>query len=369
MTTATTARTIGILGRGQLARMLEEAGRPLGQVFEFIDEASTQFHGGIDVVTFESESWSTRDVEHAAAGAPVFPPTRALEIGQDRRLEKEMFDRLGFATAPWVLVNGAEALADAVERIGVPAVLKTRRGGYDGRGQWTLRTLADIERAGRELGERTAILEAFVPFRRELSIIAARGADGAVVFYPLAQNHHERGCLRLTLAPAHVDENVLRDAQRMVFTLLEELDYVGVLALEMFEVATPDGHAALCANEIAPRVHNSGHWTIEGAETSQFENHLRAISGLPLGGTRAFGPCAMVNLLGTLPPARDVLAVPGAHWHDYGKSPAPGRKLGHVTLRADDDAELGRRLQELCARIGLDLPQAATRWMHSNSCG
>lgn len=369
MSTARAARRIGILGRGQLAQMLAEAGEPLGQVFEFVGEAGARFQTGVDVVTFESECWSLRDVEHAAAGIPVCPAPRTLEIGQDRRLEKSLFDRLGFATARWVPVEGRDQLAGAVEGCGLPAVLKLRRGGYDGRGQWLIHTRADVARVADELGGRAAILESFVSFQRELSIVAARGADGSVVSYPLAQNFHEHGCLRLTLAPARIDERVLHDARTMARTLLEELDYVGVLALEMFEVANPGGRTVLYANEIAPRVHNSGHWTIEGAATSQFENHLRAISGLPLGDTSARGPCAMVNLLGTLPPARDVQCVGGAHFHDYGKSPSPGRKLGHVTVCAADDVELRQRLSELCERIGVELPAAATRWMHSNSFG
>ncbi|MDZ4771872.1 MAG: 5-(carboxyamino)imidazole ribonucleotide synthase [Planctomycetota bacterium] len=364
-----TATRIGILGRGQLARMLERAGQPLGQHFEFVDDPSARFMSGVEVVTFESENWSVRDVERAAAGVPVFPSTRALSIGQDRQYEKELFDRLGIATAEWSWISRGFELPDAVERVGVPSIVKTRRGGYDGRGQWTLRTLADIGRVAVELGERSAIVEQLVPFRRELSIVAARGADGAIVYYPLVENHHERGCLRITLAPARVDERIQSSARTMIRALLVELDYVGVLALELFEVAARDGTSTLCANEIAPRVHNSGHWTIEGSKTSQFENHLRAISGLPLGDTETLGPSAMLNLLSHLPELRAVLSVPGAHPHVYDKEPAPGRKLGHVTLRADTESELARRLDELSLRIDISLPEAVTSWIRSTSSG
>ncbi|NOT32187.1 MAG: ATP-grasp domain-containing protein, partial [Planctomycetes bacterium] len=205
-------------------------------------------------------------------------------------------------------------------------------------------------------------LEAWVPFERELSILAVRAADGARAFYPLTENHHQQGCLRLSLAPARASGELSLHAEAMVTALLDELEYVGVLALELFE---HDGR--LLANELAPRVHNSGHWTIEGAETSQFENHLRAITGLPLGSTRALGTCAMLNLLGSVPPAERVLAVPGAHLHVYGKQPAPGRKLGHVTVRARNEAELRQRLQQLAERLEFVLPDAVNRWMHSSS--
>jgi len=361
-TLALPARRIGVLGAGQLGRMLELAGRPLGQRVELL--ATPEAPGEApDVLTFESESLAPEALALAARGAPIHPPLRALVLGQDRVHEKELFARLGIETAAWAPLAGGQDLPAAVVRIGLPALLKTRRGGYDGRGQWPIRSTEDVARAARELGARPAVLERFVPFTRELSILAVRAADGERACYPLVENHHVDGILRLSLAPARVAPRLQCEAEAMAQALLTELEYVGVLALELFE-----HRGRLLANELAPRVHNSGHWTIEGAETSQFENHLRAIAGLPLGSTRALGPCAMVNLIGSLPPARAVLAVPGAHLHDYGKEPRPGRKLGHVTLRAASEPELAARLAELAGRIDLALPEAVRRWMHSSSC-
>lgn len=356
---------IGVVGTGQLGRMLDLAARPLGQRVDLLQAR----HGSeppaepFDVVTFESESLAVETLERAAAGAPVLPPTKALATGQDRLQEKRLFARLGFESAAWTPVENGQALAEAVAWLGLPCLLKTRRGGYDGRGQWRLRSTRDVELAALELGSRAAILERIVPFERELSILAVAGADGERAFYPLVENHHQGGILRVSLAPARAEPELVARAEAMAQALLTELAYVGVLALELFEFG-----GRLLANELAPRVHNSGHWTIEGAETSQFENHLRAITALPLGNTRALGHCAMVNLIGSLPATRSVLAVPGAHLHLYGKAPAPGRKLGHVTLRAESQRELAGRLQALAARIDLPLPEAVGRWMHSSSC-
>ena len=265
-------------------------------------------------------------------------------------------------------------LEGALAAIGLPAVLKTRRLGYDGKGQRVLRGAADVEAAWAALGGTPLILEGFVAFERELSILAARGRDGRVACYPLVENHHSDGILRLSLAPAPGCSPTLQAAaERIAADALEALDYVGVLAIELFELPdrrppTTDGGSAssernlegenrqnasgsfvvrrssLVVNEMAPRVHNSGHWTIEGAETSQFENHLRALLGLPLGSAAPRGCSAMVNLVGALPEPAEVLAVPGAHLHLYGKPPRPGRKVGHVTVRADDRATLEERL-------------------------
>ncbi len=375
---------VGVFGGGQLARMLALAGQPMGQRFRFLERASPdgralsgdtwalepgdgegleRFAEGLSVLTFENESWDPHVLERAARKAPVHPSPRALALSQDRLLQKQMFARLGLDSAPFVRVDAPADLAAAAGRLGLPAILKTRRGGYDGRGQWLLRAAEDVASAQRELGARTAILEALVPFERELSVLAVRAPDGTRAFYPLVENHHERGCLRLSLAPAaRVGDGFQATAEAMAGKLLDELEYVGVLALELFE-----REGRLLANELAPRVHNSGHWTIEGAETSQFENHLRAIAGLPLGSTRALGTCAMLNLLGSLPPAERVLAVPGAHLHVYGKQPAPGRKLGHVTLRARDEAELTVRLRQLATGLCVTLPAPVEAWMHSSS--
>jgi 5-(carboxyamino)imidazole ribonucleotide synthase len=224
------------------------------------------------------------------------------------------------------VVDSRATLELAVRAVGLPGVLKTRRLGYDGKGQFVLRKPADLDAAWSALGGSPLLYENLVPFDREVSVIAVRGLQGDVAFYPLNLNVHREGILRLTRAPFG-SPALTRQAQRAARRLLEHFDYVGVLTIEFFVT-----RGKLIANEMAPRVHNSGHWTIEGAETSQFENHLRAIAGLPLGSTRARGHSAMINLIGELPPREAILREPGLHWHDYGKSARPGRKLGHITL-------------------------------------
>jgi 5-(carboxyamino)imidazole ribonucleotide synthase len=304
--------------------MLGLAGLPLGLEFRFLDpspdapahevgellvgayddvEALGRLAAGAAVVTYEFENVP---VDAARAVAPL-PPPLALELGQDRLVEKQLFARLGIPTARF------GSLAES----GLPALVKSRRLGYDGKGQ---RRVALEE----ELGEHE-VAEEIVPFDRELSIIAVRGRDGEARFWPLAENVHRDGILRSSRSPALAAPQA--EAEELVGRLLEELDYVGVLALELFEV---DGR--LLANEFAPRVHNTGHWTIDGAVTSQFENHLRAILGLPLGSTEALGPAVMLNLIGGAPASEKLLELPGAHLHLYGKAPRPGRKIGHVTL-------------------------------------
>ena len=212
--------------------------------------------------------------------------------------------------------------------------------GYDGKGQWLLRTAEDVERVRPELPDVPMILEKFVPFTRELSILGVRGRGGEIAFYPLIENHHRGGILRLSLAPApNLTASLQQEAEHAAQKVLEALDYVGALCIEFFEVG-----GRLLANEMAPRVHNSGHWTIEGAVTSQFENHLRAILGMPLGSTAAVGVSAMINLIGEIPESAEVLNVSNAHLHLYGKEPRAGRKLGHVTVRADHPEKLQQRL-------------------------
>jgi 5-(carboxyamino)imidazole ribonucleotide synthase len=360
--TAVGAR-IGVLGAGQLGRMLGLAGRALGFeltfldpnpespaaalgeliVADYADSAALGRLAAADVVTFEFENVPVAAVKALEERGKVSPSSRALEVAQDRLHEKTCFRKLGIGTPPFEAVSSWPELASALARLGLPAVLKTRRFGYDGKGQAVLRSESDARAAFERLGDAPLILEGFVNFERELSVVAVRGRAGEVACYPLVQNHHVSGILRKTLAPApRVTEALQRAANQHVEKLLAELDYVGVLALELFEV---DGQ--LLANEIAPRVHNTGHWTIEGARTSQFENHLRAILGLPLGSTEAISPCAMLNLIGAEPDVRAVLAVPDAHLHWYGKQPRPGRKVGHVTVRAPDAATLEQRVLEL----------------------
>mgnify|MGYP001551925157 CR=1 FL=1 len=354
---------VGVLGAGQLGRMLGLAGRALGLELVFLDptadspasavgellvsdysdaEALARL-GQARVVTFEFENVPVEAVKALEAKAQVFPGSRALEIAQDRLSEKTCFRSLGIATPAFEPVDSLPELLVALSRVGYPAVLKTRRFGYDGKGQAVLRSEVDAKAAFERLGAAPLILEGFVPFERELSIIAVRSSAGEVAGYRLVENHHSAGILRKTLAPAPgVDAELQRAASQYIEKLLAHLDYVGVLALELFQV-----EGRLVANEIAPRVHNTGHWTIEGAVTSQFENHLRAILGLPLGATDAVLPCAMLNLIGDAPDAAAVLAVPDAHLHWYGKAPRPGRKVGHITVRAPNADTLATRVAEL----------------------
>jgi 5-(carboxyamino)imidazole ribonucleotide synthase len=354
---------VGVLGAGQLGRMLGLAGRALGLeltfldpnadsparavgellVSDYTDAAALARLAAAQVVTFEFENVPVAAVKTLEASAQVFPGSRALEVAQDRLHEKNCFRSLGIATPAFEAIGSWPELVAALSRVGVPAVLKTRRFGYDGKGQSVLRTETDAKAAFDRLGEAPLILEGFVPFERELSIIAVRSRAGEVACYPLVENHHEAGILRKTLAPApNVSDALQRAASQHIEKLLAHLDYVGVLALELFQVGEQ-----LLANEIAPRVHNTGHWTIEGACTSQFENHLRAILGLPLGATDALSPCAMLNLIGNAPDASAVLAVPDAHLHWYGKAPRAGRKVGHITVRAPDAETLAIRVAEL----------------------
>ena len=359
---------IGVLGAGQLGRMLGLAGIPLGIQTRFLDPAPSapaaaagevirgdytdrnaiaRFADGLDVVTYEFENVPLAAVDSVANQLPVYPPRQALAEAQDRMAEKRCFQRLGIPTAPVAEVDSHEGLLRAVERIGTPAILKTRRLGYDGRGQAIIRTAHDSKAAWAAVKQAPSILEGFVAFERELSIISARSVDGTVVHYPLVENHHREGILRLSLAPAPgVPDELRRLAEGHARRVLEALDYVGVLAIELFQRG-----AELIANEMAPRVHNSGHWTIEGAHTSQFENHLRAIAGLPLGSAAARGHSAMVNIIGRAPVASQVLAVEGAHLHLYGKQERAKRKIGHITVTGGSHAAVQRAAAELLALV------------------
>jgi 5-(carboxyamino)imidazole ribonucleotide synthase len=356
--------TIGILGGGQLGYMLALAGYPLGLHFRFLDpspeapvgriaqrvtadytdeQALEKFAHGLELVTYEFENVSVQAARYLAERVPVYPPPTALEDAQDRRREKRLFQRLGIPTTEFVEITKREELDARVKQVGLPAVLKTCSLGYDGKGQWLLHTREDVDKARAEFPKVPLILEKFVPFTRELSILAVRNRAGETAFYPLVENHHRGGILRLSLAPApHLSPAVQENAEEAARNILEALDYAGVICLELFEV---DGK--LLANEIAPRVHNSGHWSIEGAITSQFENHLRGVLGLPLGSTDAIGYSAMVNLIGELPESPEVLRVQDTHLHLYGKLPRPGRKLGHITVRSDKMENLRKQLGAL----------------------
>jgi len=356
--------TIGILGGGQLGYLLALAGYPLGLHFRFLDpspqapvgriahrvtaeysdhDALEKFAHGLELVTYEFENVPVEAARFLAKHVPVYPPPEALEAAQDRLNEKSLFKKLGIATTSFAEVNGAGDVDAAVEKTGLPAVLKTRRMGYDGKGQWVLRTKEDVEFVKREFPTTPLLLESFVVFQRELSILAARNRSGETAFYPLVENHHRGGILRLTVAPApNLSAKLQQAAEVAARRVMEELNYAGVLAIEFFECG-----GELVANEMAPRVHNSGHWSIEGAATSQFENHLRAVMGLPLGSTATLGFSAMLNLIGEVPEPAEVAAIPDAHLHLYGKSLRPGRKVGHVTLRAASFEELKNRLAAL----------------------
>lgn len=356
---------IGILGAGQLGRMLALAGYPLGLEFIFLDPAEeacaaplgkhlradytneaalAEFCADIDVATFEFENVPQHAAEFVAARVPLWPSARALTAGQDRLSEKALFTALGIPVPRHAAVDTLDDLATAAATTSLPAILKTRRMGYDGKGQAVLRSPADFTDAWRAVGGQPSILEAFIPFQREVSCLLVRDRPGASVCYPLVQNVHRSGILHLSIPqPADPLQTQAEDYARRVAT---HLDYCGVLAFEFF---VADGQ--LIANEIAPRVHNSGHWSIEGAETSQFENHLRAIAGLPLGSTALRGASAMLNFIGTLPPLPALAALPGVHVHDYGKTAKPLRKVGHATVTAETAAEFETRLATLLALL------------------
>jgi len=360
--------TIGILGGGQLARMLALAGAPLGTRFLIVDSladacagqvaplivadwrdfaALEKFAARIDVATFDFENVPADTAHWLTEHTRVSPNPRALGLAQDRLAEKTMFRELGLDTPAFATVDSREDLVRAAGEIGYPSVLKTRRLGYDGKGQYRLRGEADLDAAWQALAGAPSILEGWVRFDREVSVIAVRGSDGAFSTYPLVQNWHADGILAASLAPAPDSAGLEQAAFAQARAIAEHLDYVGVFALELF---VKDGK--LFGNEMAPRVHNSGHWSIEGAPCSQFENHVRAVLGLPLGDTSALGHSVMLNWIGELPDAIPALAEPRAHWHDYGKSPRAGRKVGHATLCADTPAQLRDRLARVARALG-----------------
>jgi 5-(carboxyamino)imidazole ribonucleotide synthase len=367
--------TVGIVGAGQLGRMLALAGYPLGLDFLFLDRSADAPAAALaplligdladvaqlrtlaqrsQVISFDWENASVEALRAATRGLPtrIAPPLRALATGQDRIAEKRLFKRLGIPTTRFAAVNSQPELERAAARIGLPGVLKTRRLGYDGKGQHVVRDRAALGAAWRALGSVPLMYEEFVPFEAEVSALGARARDGSEALYPLTRNWHAEGILRLSVAPWEAP-SLERQARAHLRAVLRAFRYVGVLAMEFF---VRDGR--LIANELAPRVHNSGHWTIEGAVTSQFENHLRAIVGLPLGSTAALGHAAMVNLIGAMPACAAVLAEPGVHLHDYGKQARAGRKLGHCTLVAMSAAERNRRLRRLLGRLEVSLAGA-----------
>jgi 5-(carboxyamino)imidazole ribonucleotide synthase len=352
---------VGVLGAGQLARMIALAGYPLGVDFIFLDPSAdacanklgdhllgdyddprllAQLAERADVVTYEFENVPADVAEFLASHTQVHPAPKALAVAQDRLIEKTFFHDIGIPTPAYAAVDSLESLEQAMSVIGWPAILKSRTLGYDGKGQSLLKSADDLKSAWELLAGVPAVVEAFVPFNREVSIIAARNVSGAIVFYPLSENFHRGGILRVS--ECCDNDPMQQQAESYISSLMEALDYVGVLALELFEL---DGK--LIANEFAPRVHNSGHWTIEGAETSQFENHLRAILDLPLGATTPVGKAAMVNFIGGLPVTEELLAIPHAHLHLYDKAPRKGRKVAHATVRTDTAEQLEALIKQL----------------------
>ena len=365
--------TVGILGGGQLARMLALSGVPLGLRFQVLDRSADacaghvapllvggygdrgaldDFAGRVDVATFDFENVPAEAAQHLAASVDVLPNPAALAAAQDRLTEKTLFRRLGIPVPAFEDVASREGLDAAIASVGVPCILKTRRLGYDGKGQFRIREASDADAAWQALGAQAQqvglILEAFVPFERELSVVAVRGRNGEFRTWPLTWNWHADGVLSASLAPAPAVGPALAEAAfAHARRLAEELDYVGVFVLELFCRG-----GELLANEMAPRVHNSGHWTIEGAQASQFENHLRAVLGLPLGATDAIGHACMLNWIGEMPDPSPVLREAGGHWHDYGKQARPGRKVGHATVRADTPEFLAAALERIGRALG-----------------
>jgi 5-(carboxyamino)imidazole ribonucleotide synthase len=369
---------IGILGGGQLGRMLALAGYPLGFQFAFFDPnpdspaghlapltiadysdegALEQFAASVDVVTLEFENVPTAAINLVSKYKSVFPNVRAVQTAQDRIQEKSLAEALKIPTPKFRAVKSKQELQTAVTELGLPAVLKTTRLGYDGKGQFVVRSANDIDSAWEQLGSSPLILEEFVSFEREVSQILVRDQQGLLQFYPLCENVHKNGVLYSTTLPAHDSNSLSKLAQQHASTIAEELQYVGVLAIEFFVRGNE-----LLFNEMAPRVHNSGHWSIEGAVTSQFENHVRAVAGLPLGSTELRGPSKMFNLLGRAPKLSALCSVEGVHIHLYGKAPRPGRKIGHVTVVETNQQALELKAKKIEQLLVESASDACAQW-------
>ena len=358
-------KKVGVLGAGQLGRMLALSGYPLEMNFHFYDTSGNpsvglgditidqdanlnnpalkKFLDDVDVVTYEFEHLPLALTQHIEKIKPLYPSSKSIEVCQNRAEEKALFSKLAIPTPKYRIINSLDELKAAVEDLACPVVTKTTTEGYDGKGQFVIRTPDQCEQAWRTLGNRTLIVETFIDFTRELSIIAVRATNDDMVVYPLAENHHHEGILRYSTAPAsNIKPEINDQANLYIKELMHELGHVGVLTLELFE--TEQG---LMANEMAPRVHNSGHWSIEGAVCSQFENHLRAICGYPLGDTKANGPTCMINIISKKGDIEGIMALPYAHIHLYGKEERLGRKLGHITIQADSLEELEWRVKNV----------------------
>lgn len=355
-------KRIGVIGSGQLGRMMALAGTHLGTEYVFFDEALEspcsnlgptlqpsqntldEFISRVDVVTYESENTDAKLVEKINQHVPVYPGVNSLLKSQHRLTEKAFFQSIGISTANFRKVETKDDLNTAVEELGLPIILKTTREGYDGKGQAMIKTAGDIESAWAELQGKELIAEAFVTFSRELSVIATRSPSNEIKIYPLAENDHSQGILRVSKVPVqNLSDEKAEQAKQFITKLLNELNHVGVLTLELF-----DTESGLVANEMAPRVHNSGHWSIEGAYCSQFENHIRAICDLPLGSTEQREPFAgMVNIIGKHGDRNSVLKQENCFYHDYGKSERKNRKLGHINIVSQSEAELSNTISQL----------------------
>lgn len=369
---------LGILGGGQLAGMLVEAAHKLGitttvcaldtvpaaALAHVLPHRPDSREGIVALaqhcaaITCESENIPANVLAVAENHTRLHPSAATIAIAQDRFTEKNYLRSLGIPTADFHVVDQVSDVVIAANKLGFPCLLKTRHGGYDGKGQVRLRQADEAAAAWSAIAGHAAIVEAMVPFTQECAQIAARDADGHMQFYPLTLTWHREGILRAAI-PVAEEHELTAEARKLTARLLTALDYVGILTVEFFVVA-----GQLVANEMAPRVHNSGHWTIEGARTSQFENHVRAITGRPLGPTDLIRPTALVNCIGTMPSPKTIAAIPGTFLHDYGKAAKPGRKLGHITIQAADQAELWLRMQQVLAVIG-EAPIATEH--HGNS--
>ncbi len=369
---ASPVRKVGVLGGGQLGRMLGLAGIPLGVEFVFLDpsadacakaagelvqagfadeQAARELSARVDVVTFDFENVPAATARALRENCAVYPAPDALAAGQDRLAEKELLTSLGIEVPLYHVVSSRTDLLEGLEKVGYPAVLKTRRLGYDGKGQAVLRDQEDLERAWQKLGDFDLVLEAFVPFQAECSLVAVRGMGGEIRTWPLTRNVHSNGILMLSM-PGVFDDALQSVATRKMTALLEHFDYRGVLTIEFFLRG-----GELLANEFAPRVHNSGHWSIDGAVCSQFENHVRAVGSMPLGDTSMTGHSVMFNWIGEMPDRERAMKIPGLHWHDYGKEPRPGRKIGHATVTAPGREELQRNASRLAEIAGGEFPR------------
>ena len=355
---------IGVLGAGQLGRMLALSAYPLGHQMRFLalseedpssllgktfihnnnPEMVSNFADSSDIVTYESENTDVTIVNEISKNTKVYPSDKSLYISQHRGREKALLTTLKIPCAPYQIVNSLDDLKSAIKNIGIPSILKTVTDGYDGKGQFLIKSEAQIDEAWEKMSGVDAILEGFINFKRELSLIAVRGIDGSLEYYPLVENSHHEGILRQTIAPAqNISVSLQNKAEEYMSSLLKEIKHIGVLTIELFE--SDDG---LLVNEIAPRVHNSGHWTIEGAQTSQFENHIRAITESPLGQTTMTSKfSAMINIIGVHGPIQKVLKTKNAHLHLYNKAERTGRKLGHITLTSNSIDELNKTIDSL----------------------